>query len=75
MGIRTLKARETNCPGPLVDLASYLPEITYFRANLGSVFTILNANFIKLNPKIDDKDVNVFEHFLETLKMQIVDVF
>lgn len=64
MGIRTLKARETNCPGPLVDLASYLPEITYFRAKSGSVFTILDANF-KLNPEIDDMDVNVIEHFLD----------
>lgn len=64
MGIRTLKVRETNSPGPLVDLASYLPDITYFRANSGSVFTILDANF-KLNLKIDDKDVNVIEHFLD----------
>lgn len=54
MGIRTLKARVTNCPGPLVDLASYLPEITYFRTKSGSVFTVLDANF-KLNPKIDDR--------------------
>lgn len=64
MGIRPLKARETNCPGPLVDLVSYLPEITYFRAKSGSVLTILDANF-KLNPKIDDKDVNFIEHFLD----------
>lgn len=64
MGIRALKARESNCPGPLVDLASYLLEITYFRAKSGSVLTILDANF-KLNPKIDEKDVNVIENFLD----------
>lgn len=64
MGIRALQARETKCPGPLVDLASYLPEITYFRTKSGSVITILDANF-KLNPKIDVKDVNVIEHFLD----------
>lgn len=58
-----LKARETNCPASLEVLASYLLEITYFRAKSGSVFTILDANF-KLNPKIDDKDVNVIEYFL-----------
>lgn len=64
MGIRTLKARETNCPAPLEVLASYLLEITYFRAKSGNVFMILDANF-KLNPKIDDKDVNVIERFLD----------
>lgn len=64
MGIWTLKTRETSCPAPLEVLTSYLLEITYIRAKSGSLFTILDANF-KLNPKIDDKDVNVIEYFLD----------